>query len=387
MPVGDRERTQVSDKSPVAKPADRAEHKLFEAQQRLKALMDALPVGVNFSDDVTCQQIWGNPAAQAQFEVGPGDNISASAPDGRAAGRQAMFFVEGRQLSDSELPVQRAVAENRLIPPFELEVRLPNGRTWFAEASGAPIHDWEGNVIGGVAVTVDITERKRYADQKLAQKVLERVSGQLIEAQEKERRRISRELHDDISQRLAMLTMELRQASGRPNISREQLMEISDRCAEIALDVQGMSHELHSAKLDYLGIVAALRSFCRGFAEKRSVNIDFTHENVPLELSADISLCLFRVAQEALHNASKHSGKRDFAVHLCGIENHIELEVSDDGAGFDQKSPVVHEGLGLISMRERANFVGGAFSITSSPNRGTKIMVRIPLGRGRTADR
>ena len=139
-----------------------AEQELFEVQQRFKALMDALPVGVNFSDDVTCEHIWDD-RAQAQFEVGPQDNISASALDRRSPGRQAKFFREGRQVSASELPVQRAVAENRNIPPFELEVQLPNGRRWFAEASGAPIHDQNGNVIGGVAVTVDITERKHYA--------------------------------------------------------------------------------------------------------------------------------------------------------------------------------------------------------------------------------
>ncbi|HMK35999.1 MAG TPA: PAS domain S-box protein, partial [Desulfomonilaceae bacterium] len=139
---------------------------LLKANRRLEALMNALPVGVSFSDDASCQRITGNPHLFAQFEIAPEDNISASAPDPTAPGRLVHFFHEGREIRDTELPLQRAVAENRVLPPIELEVQLPNGRSWFAEASGAPIRDNRGNVVGGVAVTVDITERKQ-AEQDL----------------------------------------------------------------------------------------------------------------------------------------------------------------------------------------------------------------------------
>ena len=138
-----------------------AEQELFETRQRLQWLLEAVPVGISFSDDPTCQRITGNPTCLAQFEVGPEDNLSASAPDRSAPGRQVRFFAEGREISDAELPLQRAVARNRDVPPMELEVLLPSGRHWIAEASGAPIRDVRGNVIGGVAVTVDITERRR----------------------------------------------------------------------------------------------------------------------------------------------------------------------------------------------------------------------------------
>ncbi|HEY9207011.1 MAG TPA: PAS domain S-box protein [Candidatus Methanoperedens sp.] len=138
-----------------------SEEEIFRINQRLQALMQALPVGVSFSDDPTCQSIKGNPAALAQFEVGPEDNLSASAPDSFAPGRQVRYFRDGREIRDFELPLQRAVAENRFIPPMELEIELPSGRRWFAEASGSPINDMQGNVIGGVAVTMDITGRKR----------------------------------------------------------------------------------------------------------------------------------------------------------------------------------------------------------------------------------
>ena len=142
----------------------KAEQQLVETTQRLQALMTAVPVGISFSDDATCQRVSGNPAVLAQFEVTLQDNLSASAPSADEPGRKVQFFLGGRPLADYELPLQRAVAENSVIPPMELEVLLPSGRRWFADASGAPVRDAQGRVIGGIAVTVDITEHKRADD-------------------------------------------------------------------------------------------------------------------------------------------------------------------------------------------------------------------------------
>ncbi len=144
----------------------RMEREIFETHQVFQAVVRAVPVGVGFSDDPTCQCITGNPALLAQFEMRPEDNVSASALDASAPGRQVRYFAQGRQLSDAELPLQRAVAENREVGPVEFEVELPSGRRWFAQALGAPIRDAQGGVIGGVAVTADITDRKR-AEQDL----------------------------------------------------------------------------------------------------------------------------------------------------------------------------------------------------------------------------
>ncbi len=141
-----------------------AEKQLSETMQRLQALMQAVPVGISFSNDTTCREITGNPAVLAQFEVSARDNLSASAPDLAASGRQVRFFADGRRIPDAELPLQRAVAENREIAAMELEIVLPNGRRWFADASGAPVRDAQGNVVGGLAVTVDITRRKLTED-------------------------------------------------------------------------------------------------------------------------------------------------------------------------------------------------------------------------------
>ena len=141
---------------------------MYDTTQRLEAIMMASPVGISFSTDPTCQFISGNSTLLAQFESSTEDNVSACAPNEVVLGRKVRFFWDGRQISDKELPLQRAVAENRVIPPMELEVQLPSGRRWFTEASGAPIHDPEGNVIGGVAITVDVTKRKQ-AEMELKQ--------------------------------------------------------------------------------------------------------------------------------------------------------------------------------------------------------------------------
>ena len=188
---------------------------------------------------------------------------------------------------------------------------------------------------------------------------LRRGNRETIEAQEEERVRIARELHDDICQRLALLSMELEQAvrssngsNGAPN---QKIEEIRQHCAEIAGDVQALSHKLHSSKLDYLGVVAAIRSFCREFCQQYDVVIQFTEENVPTFLPRDISLSLFRVTQEALQNALKHSGVSQFSVTLLGAANEIQLEVSDEGAGFDVEAALREKGLGLVSMQERVH--------------------------------
>jgi PAS domain S-box-containing protein len=137
------------------------EQELANANLRLEALMAAVPVGISFSDDITCQRITGNPAVLEQFNVSAEDNLSASALDADAPERKLRFFLDGREITDAELPLQRAVSENNVIPPMELEAVMPGGRQWFAQASGAPVRDAQGNVIGGIAITEDITDRKQ----------------------------------------------------------------------------------------------------------------------------------------------------------------------------------------------------------------------------------
>src|SRR5512145_3360384 len=160
-----RQRRQLSERvvelEQALRERRRAESELYSANQRLQALMDAVPVGVSFSDDPSCERVTGNRTVLEQFGAGRDDNLSASAVESDAAGRQVVLLRDGQPIPSAELPLQRAVAEDRVIPPMELEVVLPNGRHWFAETSGAPIHDEKGNVVGGLAVTLDVTERKQ----------------------------------------------------------------------------------------------------------------------------------------------------------------------------------------------------------------------------------
>ena len=239
----------------------------------------------------------------------------------------------------------------------------------------APRVNGDGSFAGFVGSAVDIT------DQKLAQEALERIGGKLIEAQEEERSRIARELHDDICQRLALLSMELEQVNRGSNSSAgsSKIEEIRRHCAQIATDVQSLSHKLHSSKLEYLGLAPAIRSFCREFSQQHDVSVQFADEDAPGFLPRDISLSLFRVTQEALQNALKHSGVRRFSVSLRGLENEIQLEVGDLGAGFDVERAKLDRGLGLVSMQERAHLVHGSFTIESAVSGGTRILVRVPL--------
>ena len=232
-------------------------------------------------------------------------------------------------------------------------------------------------LVGAVVAFTDITQRK------LGEAALANVSRRLIEAQEKERTRIARELHDDIGQRLALWTIELeRLQENSPNLPvevRSRMGELQKQTSEMATDIQTLSHELHSAKLEYLGLAAAMRGFCKEFGEQQNMEIDFQTHDLPSPLSPDISLCLFRVLQEALHNSAKHSGVRHVEVGLWGTADEIHLAVSDSGAGFDGEAVKESRGLGLISMEERLKLVKGTFSIESQPKRGTTIHARVPL--------
>ena len=159
----------------------RTEKQFLDLSRRLLALMNAVPIGISFSEDETNLRITGNPALMAQFELRPDDNVSASARENDAAGRKIHYFQDGREMAADELPLQKALLEGRAVPPMEIEVELPSGRRWICEASGSPILDEEGNITGGVAVTVDITSRKRAEEALRASEALYRAIGETID--------------------------------------------------------------------------------------------------------------------------------------------------------------------------------------------------------------
>lgn len=237
--------------------------------------------------------------------------------------------------------------------------------------------DETGSILRIVGMVADISERKR------AEEALANARNRLAEAQEEERARIARELHDDIGQRLTLLTLELEQLRRSfpdlPVAIQNRLDELRDQTMEMGADLQSLSHELHSAKLEYLGIAAVALGFCREFAENQKVEIDCKASGLPSPLPPAVALCLFRVLQEALHNSLKHSGVRHFEVRLWTMPDGIHLTVRDSGAGFDREEARESQGLGLISMEERLKLVDGTLLIESQPNRGTTIHARVPL--------
>ena len=224
-----------------------------------------------------------------------------------------------------------------------------------------------------IGVNIDVTERKRAEEAILA------ANRRLIEAQEQERARIGRELHDDINQRLAMFAVELERLQDNPSQVRSGLQELRKQTTEISNDVQALSHELHSSKLEYLGAIGGMKSWCKEFGEHQGIQIEFKNIDVQTSVAPEIGLCLFRVLQEALHNAAKHSGVKRIEVQLREDSGEIHLVISDLGRGFDLDTAVQGQGLGLTSMQERVRLVNGTIEIQSKPMGGTTVHVRVPL--------
>src|SRR5215469_3862700 len=232
----------------------------------------------------------------------------------------------------------------------ECRLRRHDGEYRWVLDVGVPRFLADGAFAGYIGSCLDITDRK------LAQEALSTVHRRLIQAQEEERARIARELHDDINQRLAMLAVQL---DGMKRVLRGPAPEVSGQMeaaivhlGDLGRDIQALAHRLHSAKLELLGLAAAASSFCREFAEREQAHVDFQSENVPRDLSNEQSLCLYRVLQESLQNAIRHSAARSFQVTLKREADAIELVVRDSGIGF-RPDEVRGRGLGLTSMKER----------------------------------
>jgi PAS domain S-box-containing protein len=262
---------------------------------------------------------------------------------------------------------------------FKMQYRLRryDGEYRWILNIGVPRVNLDRSLAGYIGSCLDVTDHKE-AEQALAE-----MGRRLIEAHEEERTWIARELHDDVNQRIALLAVQLGHWAQDPPHSRIEITDhihhVRKDLSELGYDIQALSHRLHSSKLEYLGIATAAKSFCTELSERQKVEIAFRHEGIPHSLPKEISLCLFRVLQEALQNAVKHSGERHFSVELLGTSGEIELTVNDEGVGFDQQHAFNHQGLGLISMRERLKLVGGEFSIKSEPSHGTTIAARVPL--------
>ena len=258
--------------------------------------------------------------------------------------------------------VLQQLAGGARLEPWEEVGVTKSGAALNLSVTVLSLRDSEGKVFGIATILRDITASKR------AEEALSNLSQRLIDAQEQERRRIARELHDDISQRLATLAIHLQGST-----------ELQQMVGAIAKDLQALSHQLHSSRLELLGLTVAIRQFCEEFAEQQQSTVAFDSRDVPHQLSPEISLCLFRILQEGLHNAVKHSGVREFEVRLWGSPGQVHLSVSDRGKGFDVRAARMGRGIGLISMEERLKLVGGHLSIGSQPHGGATVHARVPV--------
>jgi PAS domain S-box-containing protein len=243
-----------------------------------------------------------------------------------------------------------------------------------------PVKDSRGTVVRWFGTNTDVTELRN------AQEALSQMSQKLVQAMEQERARIARELHDDIGQRLAMLAIELEGLQDNPSEVRSGLQELRKRTTDISNDVQALSHDLHSSQLEYLGVAAGMKGWCKEFGERQGMQIDCKHD-VQSVLPQEIGLCLFRVLQEALHNAAKHSGVKRIEVQLHEKSDEFHLTIRDLGKGFEVEAAKKGRGLGLTSMQERVRLVHGNIAIESKPMGGTTIHVRVPFGSENFSER
>jgi PAS domain S-box-containing protein len=343
----------------------RIEDGLQESQQRFQMMADTAPVMIWMSGtDKLCTFF------NKQWLEFTGRSLEQELGNG---------WSEGVHSSDLEHTWRTYLSSFDARQPFSLEYRLrrANGNYSWVFDTGVPRYTPAGQFAGYIGSCIDITDRR------LAEQGVIDLSGRLISAQEDERARISRELHDDFSQRLALLAIQLGQASQSlpetENALSESLHAMWERTTELSADIHKLSHQLHSSKLHHLGLLAAAKSLCQETEKQHHIQIEFLHREMPEEISPDVGLCFFRIVQEALNNIVKHSGAKRAHVEFVGSPSLIHLRIVDAGVGFDPSSMAARGGLGLASMRERLRLLGGTIALYSSPMEGTEIVAEVPL--------
>jgi signal transduction histidine kinase len=279
--------------------------------------------------------------------------------------------VDPETLSRPRAPGQVAV-------PIDLD----GGPCYLTLKAGSHVHSWTDGIVHDLSLIAEVFAQAVALRRAVGS--LGDVTGRLINAQEAERRRIGRELHDHIGPHMALLSLiaeEIRQpAVASVKATRQNVNKLRRQIVEVSRELHELSHRLHSATLEAHGLIPALRRLVAEFSGHHGLMIGFRQSAVPSRLAPDVSLCLFRVAEESLNNVVKHSRARSAHIDVTGKADEIQLTVHDYGVGFDTAASRVQTGLGIVSMRERLRLVLGTINIESTPALGTTVMVRVPTG-------
>jgi PAS domain S-box-containing protein len=272
---------------------------------------------------------------------------------------------------------------------LEFQLKCKDGSRIDVSLNVSAVRDEKGRILHSRSVWRDITRRKRVEEElrsseaalRESQQELHRLAGRLLEAQEDERRRLARELHDDVTQRLAMLAVEAgrveRQLEPSAGAALDSLRQMKNRLVELSTDVHDLSRRLHPSILDDLGLATAIEWECASLGRRAGLEIVYRNRDVPADLPEEIGLCIYRIAQEGLRNIEKHANAAEARVVLEGDGEDVVLLVEDAGVGFDPERIRGAGGLGLASMGERARLVRARLQIRSKPGRGTRIEVRV----------
>ena len=343
----------------------RTEQVLGETEERFHTLIDAAPIMMWMSGvDKLCTDF------NRGWLTFTGRSIEEEVGNGWAAG------VHPDDLQKC-MKIYVEAFDARLSFTMEYRLRRHDGQYRWIRDDGSPRFLPDGTFAGYIGCCLDIHDRKALSLERIE------LARRLMSAQEAERSRIARELHDGIGQEIALLGIQMQRASGSSESSPQNsgMQQFSKKLAAIGVHVGRLSHQLHSSELEYLGLSVAITKLCRELSEESPIEVTCNCSSIPADLDNDVALAFLRLVQESLHNVTKHSGAKAVQVNLTGTPDELSLIVSDNGVGFDIQNLKSAAGLGLISMRERANLIGGEFAIESTPGAGTTIRARAPFKR------
>lgn len=342
----------------------KAERRVFEIEQRFAWAADAAPVMIWMSGvDKLCtyfNQGWLSFTGRSlDRELGSGWLDGVHPQDAERCMTEYSRAFDSRKRFRLEYRLRRADGEYRWVVDY-----------------GIPRFELGGNFCGYIGSCIDITDVKR------SEQELKELSSRLIGAQEDERRRIARELHDDFCQQLVILGLELaklnQQAQEEP-AAEKLIQDMEARIKNLADAMHSRAHQLHSSNIEILGLPSAIQGHCSEFSKQHKIHVDFKRGNLPAQVPSDVALCLFRIVQEGMQNIAKHSRTRACVIELTAESEGLLLRIIDSGIGFDPTKPKYKPGLGLISMRERLRQVNGQMRLYTAPRQGTQLEVRVPF--------